>query len=474
MRDPVRGGVVGVPPIPGRLLPWQRAALADGPGLAALLDEHGSPVNLIDPTPIPGHAAELVDAAARLGVDLRVFFARKANKAIAVAETALSAGHGVDVASERELAQLLERGADPSRLILTAAVKPDRLLALAAGRGVVISVDNHDELAALRRIAGGQAAVALRMSAPSGLPASRFGFAVADLESLIDDEAIWSELRLAGVHFHLHGYAATDRAPALDVALDLVDRARGRNLAPQFIDIGGGIPIRYLDEPGPWEEFWRAHTAALLGDGPSVTWQDHPLGRKVGDGQVTGQPALYPLWQERVRGDWLTDVLTAPSQRGGSLADRFARADRRSGGALRLHVEPGRALLDGCGLTVARVAFRKRGPEGDWLIGLEMNRTQCRSAALDFLIDPVLVPQGTDRSEPGEGFLVGAYCIEAELLTWRRLRIPRGVAVGDLVVFVNTAGYQMHILESASHQIPLARNLIPGSRGWMLDPIDEA
>ena len=108
------------------------------------------------------------------------------------------------------------------------------------------------------------------------------------------------------------------------------------------------------------------------------------------------------------------------------------------------------------------------------MIGLEMNRTQCRSAALDFLIDPVLVPQGTDRSEPGEGFLVGAYCIEAELLTWRRLRFSRGVAVGDLVVFVNTAGYQMHILESASHQIPLARNLIPGSRGWMLDPIDEA
>jgi diaminopimelate decarboxylase len=74
---------------------------------------------------------------------------------------------------------------------------------------------------------------------------------------------------------------------------------------------------------------------------------------------------------------------------------------------------------------------------------------------------------------PIDGYLVGAYCIERELLTWRRLRFPRGVEVGDLVVFPNTAGYLMHILESASHQIPLARNLVIGSPGGAaLDPID--
>ena len=45
--------------------------------------------------------------------------------------------------------------------------------------------------------------------------------------------------------------------------------------------------------------------------------------------------------------------------------------------------------------------------------------------------------------------------------------------VGDIVVFPNTAGYLMHILESTSHQIPLARNLIVGAgREPSLDPID--
>ena len=109
-----------------------------------------------------------------------------------------------------------------------------------------------------------------------------------------------------------------------------------------------------------------------------------------------------------------------------------------------------------------------------------MNRTQCRSTSDDFLVDPLLVRPGRRRERPGgrptgpiEGYLVGAYCIERELLTWRRMRFPNGVAVGDIVVFPNTAGYLMHILESSSHQIPLARNLVLGADGRRaLDPID--
>ena len=102
---------------------------------------------------------------------------------------------------------------------------------------------------------------------------------------------------------------------------------------------------------------------------------------------------------------------------------------------------------------------------------------QCRSGSDDFLVDPILIrPQAssaTIATGPIEGYLVGAYCIERELLTWRRLSFPRGVAVGDIVIFPNTAGYNMHLLESTSHQLPLARNLVltPTDSPY-LDPID--
>ena len=53
----------------------------------------------------------------------------------------------------------------------------------------------------------------------------------------------------------------------------------------------------------------------------------------------------------------------------------------------------------------------------------------------------------------------------------RRIRFPQGVSAGDIIAIPNTAGYFMHILESASHQIPLAKNVVWPS--GELDPIDQ-
>lgn len=52
------------------------------------------------------------------------------------------------------------------------------------------------------------------------------------------------------------------------------------------------------------------------------------------------------------------------------------------------------------------------------------------------------------------------------------MRFPRGVRAGDVIALPNTAGYLMHILESASHQIPLARNVVRTPSGWVADRID--
>lgn len=136
---------------------------------------------------------------------------------------------------------------------------------------------------------------------------------------------------------------------------------------------------------------------------------------------------------------------------------------------MRLHLEPGRSLVEGCGLTLAEVAFTKTRSDGVPLVGLAMNRTQCRTTSDDFLIDPYLVKR-TPPSEEIEAFLVGAYCIEDELILRRKIRFPAGVAPGDIVAIPNVAGYFMHILESASYQIPLAKNVVwPAGR---LDDID--
>ena len=125
-------------------------------------------------------------------------------------------------------------------------------------------------------------------------------------------------------------------------------------------------------------------------------------------------------------------------------------------------------------MTLASVAFTKTSRDGEPLVGLHMNRTQLRSTSADVLLDPRLVrdPDAETPRPVDDAFLVGAYCIEEELLLRRRFSFPQGVSRTDTVAFVNTGGYLMHILESASHQLPLARNLVHTGESWRLDDID--
>nr|VDG63796.1 Diaminopimelate decarboxylase [Streptococcus thermophilus] len=446
MENPER--VHGVPPMTARIEPWAEELTSDYNGCRNLLEEFSSPVNVLNPEPMLANVDELVSAGASMGVEVKVFFARKANKGLVFVDTMRNAGHGVDVASENELRQVLNRGVPGERIILSAAIKSDALLELAVANGVVISADNVTELERIIAIASGRTAlVAPRLAPdPETMPPTRFG----------ERSHVWAQrlsepsgtIRVAGVHVHLHGYAAADRSAALRECVGLVDKLRASGHDPQFIDVGGGVPMSYLDDEEQWNHAQDSLRAMREGYAEPFTWKGDPLLN------------TYPYWQRPVRGAWLRDV----------LADGVAQELTSRG--LRLHLEPGRSLLDGCGLILATVEFTKHRSDGLPLVGLAMNRTQCRTTSDDYLVDPILVTDEPGSSdEEVEAFLVGAYCIEDEVILRRRIRFPRGVRAGDIVAIPNTAGYFMHILESASHQIPLAKNVVWPS--GVLDAIDE-
>ncbi|MDQ3758650.1 MAG: Y4yA family PLP-dependent enzyme [Actinomycetota bacterium] len=445
-------------PLRGRLEPWQEDLAGDPDRLAGWISEHGSPMNLIETGAMARNAGKLESAAQAGGVPFRIFFARKANKALAFVDEAKRLGLGVDVASERELRQVLDRGVDPVDVIVTAAVKPRAMLELCVRSGVTVAIDNLDEVQLLRELpreAERETPIAMRLSPTpgAGRPPSRFGMSAPEIRDALGPPA--NGLTLQGIHFHLDGYDLGERVAAIAESLELIDSLRERGHEPAFLDIGGGIPMSYLASEAEWAAFWTAQGEAVEGGEPEITFDGHQLG------------TVYPYHQTPVRGEWLERILDAALHTG-TVAD----AIRLRG--LELRCEPGRSLLDGCGMTVARVEFRKQRLDGEWLIGLAMNRTQMRSTSDDFLVDPLLL-RSSEAGEPTpaiEAYLVGAYCIERELLSWRRFRFPEGVGVGDLVAFPNTAGYLMHILESASHQIPLARNLVLDGESASLDPID--
>src|SRR4051794_32271645 len=183
----VRAGCEGIVALPARLEPWQEELCAQPAVLAEWIESYGSPLNVIDPAPLARNAAELQDVADDLGVDFRIFFARKANKTLALVDEAVRHGLGVDVASERELQQVLDRGVPAADVVVTAAVKPRPLLELCAAAGAAVVIDNEDELRLLLEVAAGgnPVPVALRLGpALGGRPHTRFGLAPLEMIAL--------------------------------------------------------------------------------------------------------------------------------------------------------------------------------------------------------------------------------------------------------------------------------------------------
>jgi len=474
----LRKGCRGVLPLDARLEPWMKRCLRSE-NLFDLVETYGSPLNLVRPRTMRRNVEELNAVARERGLDFRVFFARKANKCLGFVDEAIESNFGVDTASENELRQCLQQCVPAKDLICTAAIKSDSLIDLCLQQQVCIAVDNDDELQVVVDRAnelGRQARIALRLGGfqheGNKLP-TRFGFDV-DRDCDLPQRLTSLPVMVQGIHFHLDGYDAGQRVSALSVAMEWVERLRAVGQPVEFIDMGGGFPMSYLEEHRQWATFWKEHRRALLGERDTLTYRGHGLGLAIEGGRVVGQPKMYPFFQRPVRGHWLAGVLDSRIE-GKTIADRLVELN------VQLRCEPGRSILDGCGLTVARVEFRKQNAEGDWLIGLSMNRTQCRTSSDDFLVDPILVPKQSSfgratETKPMLGYLVGAYCTESELISLRKMQFPSGVQRGDLIAFPNTAGYFMHFLESRSHQFPLAKNLIVDSHpvpSVRLDLIDE-
>ncbi|GAA5230038.1 alanine racemase [Arthrobacter cryoconiti] len=458
----------GTARLTARLEPWMEELLGDPALCAELVESHGSPVNIHNFDALGRNVSELRTAAAAHGIDFEIYYARKANKTMGALDRAVREGCGVDVASLNELRQCLDAGVPAGRIIVSAAVKSKALLEVAIDSGVTISLDNEDELRDAMELAGCKAEtlkIALRLAIEHPLiPPTRFGLLAPEWLRILSDGAVASRVKVAGIHFHLNGYAANARSVGIHQALAVIGQLRGMGHEPSFVDMGGGIPMSYLDSAQQWDDFW-SRLAQLPDGDESLTWKSDRLGAA---GSLPGT-GVYPYHQRLIRGGWLDEVLGyVPESGTDSIAEELRAAK------IQLRCEPGRSLMDGCGLTLTEVAFTKDRSDGVPLVGLHMNRTQCRSTSADFLLDPVLVhaapPRRKRRFE--SAFLVGAYCIEEELLLRRRFEFPAGVAAGDLIAFPNTAGYLMHIVESASHQLPLAANVLWDGNAWVADGID--
>src|SRR6185295_6972512 len=194
-------------------------------------------------------------------------------------------------------------GADGAQLVATGPAKTAAFHNELINCNALISVDSPEELEDLIRElpAGAPAQPVLLRLRPTSQARSRFGMPALAIRHCLSRLAGEGRLRVDGLHFHLSGYSWESRAQAIGEAAGLISESRAQGFAPRMIDIGGGLPIQYVDQRA-----YQAHLGAQ-------TSEDYRTGKVPA--------SFYPYGGGLSAAEWLRCLLQAPIADGRSFAD---------------------------------------------------------------------------------------------------------------------------------------------------------
>lgn len=376
-----------------------------GVRLGELAGRFGTPTYVLDTEDVRARCRAYRRALP--GVD--VSYAGKAFLCGAMARLVAEEGLGVDVCSEGELTVALRAGVAPHRLVLHGNAKTGEELAMAVaagvGRIVVDSADEVDRLAAISNPAGHVQDVLLRIapgveagahpSVATGGDDQKFGVPLADALGVAGRVSSRPGLRLVGLHTHL-GSRIRDTVPwqrALPPLLDLVaDIAAHHDLTLEELSLGGGHGV------GPGEGF-----------------------------DLDGFARRIP----------------SAVRRGCAL---------RGLPALRLAVEPGRALVARAGVTLYRVVATKHSGSGRWFVAVDGGMSDNpRPALYGARYDVHLVGRSTGAPWT-PATVVGRHCESGDVLA-RDVTLPTDVTPGDVLAVPGTGAYH-HSMASTYNLVP--------------------
>jgi len=254
------------------------ALCAEQVSLEEIARRFGTPCYVYSRAAIAGAYSEFVQAMS--GRDGLICYSVKANSNLAVLALLAQLGAGFDIVSAGELARVLAAGGEGRKILFSGVGKSDAELRYALEKAVYcINLESEAELERVARVArelGRRAPVAFRVNPDidakthryisTGLRETKFGVPHAEAERLYERAAAMPELEVIGIGCHI-GSQLADTAPfvaATERLVALAERIEAKGVALRHIDLGGGMGIRYKDEPvRPRAEFVSAALRAL-------------------------------------------------------------------------------------------------------------------------------------------------------------------------------------------------------------------
>ncbi len=191
----------------------------------------------------------------------------KANPLIEILKVAVGAGAGLEAASFEEVKIGLAAGCPPSRLVFDSPAKTIDELAAALKLGILVNADNIHELERINELLMEKSPVSqigLRINPVVGSGSigitsvadkmSKFGLRLdRDIDAIVESFRCFPWL--TGIHVHI-GSQGCDLdlllagARRIQELRETIEQTLGSGRIG-FVDIGGGLPTRYMDEDRP-------------------------------------------------------------------------------------------------------------------------------------------------------------------------------------------------------------------------------
>ncbi len=227
--------------------------------LKALAAQHGTPAYIYSKNTILERWNEYKQALAE--IPNRICYAVKANSNLAVLATLARARAGFDIVSGGELQRVLAAGGDAASVVFSGVGKTASEIAFALDERIhSFNCESESELELISQIASAKqkkASIAIRVNPDvnakthpyisTGLREHKFGVDINVAEAIYQRAAKLPGIIAEGVSCHI-GSQLLEIDPLLEAAdktLALVAKLRGAGLPIRFLDLGGGLGVRY-------------------------------------------------------------------------------------------------------------------------------------------------------------------------------------------------------------------------------------
>lgn len=196
-----------------------------------------------------------------------ICYSAKANSNLSILKVFSSLDCGFDIVSVGELKKVLTIGADPKKIVFSGVGKTrDEIIAAIEAEILFFNVESVDELEFINEIAISiekKARISLRVNPninpkthpyiSTGFKKSKFGIEINKAFEVYKDCVNKQGLQVVGIDAHIGSqiFEITPFIDSLIKLIELADRLLNEGLNIQYIDIGGGLGIKYENEEQP-------------------------------------------------------------------------------------------------------------------------------------------------------------------------------------------------------------------------------